>query len=52
MFLMWIQMLRDQSNHDEVDDEQKPGNVAWYDKEMLVGECVTDVLYTWNVETR
>ena len=39
ILLMMIQMLGDQSSHDEVDDVCIPGGVARDGKEMLVREC-------------
>ena len=50
--LMMIPMLRDRSNHDEVDDVCIPQSVARDGKEMLVGKCVIDVSSSRNVETR
>ena len=52
IFLVLMPMLWDRSIHDEVDDVDKPGSVAQDGKKMLVGECITDVSYTWNLETR
>ena len=49
---MTIRMLQDRSSHDEVDDVCIPGGVAQDGKEMLVGEYVTDVSSSRDVETR
>ena len=48
---MTIPMLQKKLCHDEVDDVGKPESMAQDGKEMLIGECVTDVFCTWNVET-
>ena len=42
IFLGLIPTLRDRSNHDEVDDVDKPGSVAQDGKKMLVGDCIID----------
>ena len=52
IFLMKILVLRDRSSHDEVDDVCIPGGMARDGKEMLVGECITDVSSSWNLEMR
>ena len=52
IFLMPILVLWDQSSDDEVDDVCVPWSVARDGKEMLVGECVTDVSSSRDVETR
>ena len=52
IFLMTILMPWDQSSHDEVQDVCILESVARDDKEMLVGECVTDVSSSRNVEIR
>ena len=48
---MMIPVLQDQSSHDEVGDVCIPGGVARDDKEILVGECITDVSSSRDVET-
>ena len=52
IFLIPILMLRDRSSHDEVDDVHKIGSVARNGMEMLIGECVTNISPTCNVEMR
>ena len=52
IFFMTIPMLWDRSSHGEVYDVCIPGSVALDGEEMLVGECVTDVSSSRNVETR
>ena len=52
IFLMTILVLQDRSSHDEVDNVCILGSVARDGKEMLVGECVTDVSSSRNVATR
>ena len=52
ILLMTITVLRDQSSHAEVDDVCILGGVAWDGKEMLVGECVTNVSSSRDVETQ
>ena len=52
IFFISILVLRDQSSDDEVDDVCVPGGMTRDDKEMFIGECVTDVSSSRDVETR
>ena len=49
---MTISALRDRLNHDELDDVCVPRGVTRDGKEMLVGEYVTDVSSSRDVEKR
>ena len=49
---MPIPVLRDRSSDDEVDNVCALGGVTRDGKDMLVGECVTDVSSSQDVETR
>ena len=52
IFFMTIPVVGDQSNHNEVHDVCIPGGVTRDGKEMLVGEFVTDLSSSRDVETR
>ena len=52
IFLMPVPVLRDLSSDDEVDDVRVPGGTTLDGEEMLVCKCITDVLSSWDVETR
>ena len=51
IFFMTIPMPWDWSSHDKVHDVCIAGGMAQDAKEMLFGECVTDVSSFRNVET-
>ena len=52
IFFMPIPVLWDRSSYDEVDNVCILGGVTRDGKEMLVGECVTNVSSSQDVETR
>ena len=52
IFLMLILVVGDRYNDDEVDDVCVPGGATRDGKEMLVGECVTNVPSSRDVETQ
>ena len=52
IFFMPVPVLRDRSSDDEVDHVRVPEGVTRDGEEILVWNCISDILFSRDVETR